>query len=215
MKSETLVQYYATLAADYDQLYDKPERLAELAVMRGKVPELLRGHKVLEIACGTGYWTRLIAATADSVHATDVSEPMLAVARARQEGGNVTFAEADAYDLPDSIGQYTAVFAGFWWSHVKREEQDSFLAHLRAKLGKDVLLVLLDNSYVEGSSITIARTDLEGNTYQFRNVPGGERVEIIKNFPKDSQLRKKLGTAVREIRIDRLEHFWLLTARLK
>ena len=43
----------------------------------------------------------------------------------------------------------------------------------------------------------------------------GERLEVIKNFPTDSFLRKKLATATKEIRIDRLEHYWLLTARLK
>ncbi|WP_338758499.1 class I SAM-dependent methyltransferase [Massilia sp. METH4] len=215
MKHESLIEYYARHAADYEKVYDKPERQADLAALRGKLPELLRGHKVLEIACGTGYWTRLIGATAASVHATDINEATLALARDRQSGGNVTFAQADAFDLPAAPGQYTAVFAGFWWSHVKREEQDRFLAQLRAKLGKDVLLVLLDNTYVDGSSTVIARTDQEGNTYQIRTLGSGERMEIVKNFPTDSYLRKKLAAAVKEIRIERLPYYWLLTARLK
>ncbi|QBE62467.1 class I SAM-dependent methyltransferase [Pseudoduganella lutea] len=215
MNQVTLKQFYALNAAAIEDAYDKPERQADLAAVRGKVAELLRGHKVLELACGTGYWTRVIAPTAASVHATDVNEEVLALARSRQQGGNVTFAQADAWDLPLSPGQYTAVFAGFWWSHVKREEQERFLAQLRAKLGKDVLLVLLDSVYVDGSSTVIARTDLEGNTYQFRLLASGERLEVLKNFPTDSFLRKKLATATKEIRIDRLEHYWLLTARLK
>jgi SAM-dependent methyltransferase len=215
MSQETLIQYYARHAADYEKAYDKPECQADLATLHRKLPELLRGHKVLEIACGTGYWTRLIGASAASVHATDINEATLALARDRQQGGNVTFAQADAFDLPAVAGQYTAVFAGFWWSHVKREEQERFLAQLRAKLGKDVLLVLLDNVYVDGSSIVIARTDQEGNTYQFRPLASGERLEIVKNFPTDSYLRKKLATAAREIRIERLPYYWLLTARLK
>jgi len=215
MSHDMLSRYYALHAADYEKVYDKPERQGDLAALRQKLPELLRGHKVLEIACGTGYWTRVIGATAASVHATDFNEETLALARARQTSGNVTFAQADAFDLPEAVGQYTVVFAGFWWSHVKREEQERFLAQLRAKLGKDVLLVLLDNVYVDGSSTVIARTDQEGNTYQFRLLASGERMEVIKNFPTDSFLRKKLATATKEIRIDRLEHYWLLTARLK
>lgn len=215
MNQVTLKQFYALNAAAIEDAYDKPERQADLAAMRGKVAELLRGHKVLELACGTGYWTRVIAPAAASVHATDVNEEVLALARSRQQADNVTFAQADAWDLPLSPGQYTAVFAGFWWSHVKREEQERFLAQLRAKLGKDVLLVLLDSVYVDGSSTVIARTDLEGNTYQFRLLASGERLEVIKNFPTDSFLRKKLATATKDIRVLRLAHYWLLTARLK
>ena len=55
------------------------------------------------------------------------------------------------------------------------------------------MLVLLDDCYVEGSSETVARTDLEGNTFQIRTAPDGERYEIPKNYPSDSGLRKKLG----------------------
>ncbi|GGX82780.1 methyltransferase domain-containing protein [Massilia dura] len=216
MNHETLARYYALTAADCERVYDKPERQADLAALRPKIAELLSGHKVLELACGTGYWTRVIAPAAASVHAIDINEEALALARARQiEGGNVTFAQADAFDLPEAVGEYTAVFAAFWWSHVKREEQDSYLARLRAKLGKDVLLVLLDNVYVDGSSTVIARTDLEGNTYQFRTLPSGERLEILKNFPTDSFLRKRLGTAARDIRTKRVPHYWLAMARLK
>lgn len=175
--------------------------------------ELLRGHKVLELACGKGYWTKVIAATAASVQATDINEDLLAEAR-RTAPENVLFVQADAFDLPASVGRYTAVFAGLWWSHVRRENQERYLAHLRAQLGKDVLLVLLDECYVDGVSTVIARTDVEGNTFQLRPV-GGERFEVLKNFPTDSYLRKKLAGAVREIRIERLTHYWLLTARLK
>ncbi|UGQ47707.1 class I SAM-dependent methyltransferase [Massilia endophytica] len=214
MNHETLAKYYAVHADNYENVYLKPERQADLAALKVRLAELLRGHKVLEIACGTGYWTEAFAATADSVHAVDLNPEMLAQAQARGMQG-VTFAQADAFDLPPAVGEYTAVFAGFWWSHVKREEQERFIAQLRAKLGKDILLVLLDNCYVDGSSLPIARTDAEGNTYQLRDTAGGERFEIVKNFPTDSFLRKKLAAGVREIRIERSTYYWLLSCRLK
>jgi|SRR5450830_248888 len=214
MNHELLAKFYVINADQLDRAYDEPARQDDLAAVTARVADVLEGHTVLELACGTGYWTRIIAETADSVHATDINPEVLA--RAQQHGvpDNVTFAQADAFDLPADIGDYTAVFAGLWWSHVKREEQEKHLAQLRAKLGKDVLLVLLDECYVEGLTTVIARTDLEGNTHQQRMM-AGERVEIVKNFPTDSYLRKKLGNAAREIRVKRSEHYWLLTARLK
>ena len=196
MITDQLAKYYATIAQQYERVYDKPERQEDLEVLRDKVADVLEGHTVLELACGTGYWTEVIAETADSVLATDINDEMLALAQARELPDTVTFAKMDAFKLPDDLaGKFTAVFAGFWWSHVKREDQDKYLKQLRSKLGKDIMLVLIDNSYVDGSSTVIARTDLEGNTHQFRTTDAGERYEVLKNFPSDSHLRKKIGRA--------------------
>lgn len=211
-----LAAYYARCARTYEAVYDKPERQVDLADLHDKVRETLRDHRVLEIACGTGYWTEQLAQSAASVLATDINQEMIDMAQAKGlPADKVTFALADAFDLPNEEGRFSACFAGFWWSHVKRQDQAGFLAQLREKLGKDVLLVMLDNVYVEGSSTSIARTDLEGNTYQIRTLPDGERCEVLKNFPTDSALRKKMGAAVKDIRIVRLEHYWMLTCRLK
>ncbi len=228
MISDQLAKYYALSASTYEQVYARPERQEDLGELHDKVLEVLRGHRVLEIACGTGYWTDTIAASADHVLVTDINPEMLALASARGlASAKVEFSLADAFDLPQDIGRdvdgevgngpgkFTACFAGFWWSHVKREDQERFLAHLRVRLGKDILLVLIDNNYVEGSSTSIARTDAEGNTYQIRTASDGRRYEVLKNFPSDSTLRKKIGSSVREIRILRLEYYWLLSCRLK
>lgn len=85
---------------------------------------------------------------------------------------------------------------------------------LRSQVGKDTLLVLIDNVYVEGSSTSIARTDLQGNTFQIRLLDG-ESFEVLKNFPTDSALRKRLGAHLKDIRIQRVDHYWMLTGRLK
>ena len=216
MITEQSAQFYAKTASNHDRIYDKAERQEDLEAMRGHVAEVLRGHTVLELACGTGYWTRIIAETADKVVATDVNPEMIAMAQLRKlDPAKVSLRVADARALPDDLGDFTAVFIGFWWSHVKREEYERFLAQLKARVGKDVLVVLLDDDYVEGSSETVARTDLEGNTYQIRSAPDGERYEIPKTYPSDSALRKKLASSVREIKIVRNEFYWLLSCRLK
>lgn len=210
-----MAEYYAKRAATYDQIYDRPERQADLDVLRQRVAEVARGHDVVELACGSGYWTRELASTANSVVATDINAPMLEIAKARAlPADKVRFAMADATDARID-GDFSLCFAGFFWSHVKREEQGAFLSQLRSNLGSGTALVLIDNNYVEGSSTVIARTDLDGNTYQIRTLPDGERYEVLKNFPTDSTLRKKLAASVRDIRIVRTEHFWMLTGKLK
>jgi ubiquinone/menaquinone biosynthesis C-methylase UbiE len=214
MSNEQLVDYYRKSAADIERGYEAPERQPELAQLRGRVQQLLKGHVVLELACGAGYWTSVLAEVCDTVLATDVSPEMLELARRRKLPPEIVrLGVADALDLPAGLGAFTAVFVGFLWSHLRRDEQDQLLAELRKRVGKDVLLVIVDEGLAEGEPV--ARTDAQGNTYQILTAPDGERYEVPKNDPTDSALRKRLTPAAREIRIERLEHYWLASCRLK
>jgi SAM-dependent methyltransferase len=215
MSNPQVAEYYVKTAADVERAYADPERQHDLDQMRAQLKQVLRGHVVLELGAGSGYWTAAIAETADSVLATDINPGMIALARQRGLPPKVSFRVVDGQDLPADIGDFTAVFIGLWWSHMRRDEQDRCVAQLRARLGKDVLLVILDEDYVEGSSVTVARTDLEGNTYQILTAPDGQRYELPKGYPSDSALRKRLTPAVREIKIARTPFYWLLTCRLK
>ncbi len=209
-------QFYAKSAANHDRVYDKPERQEDLEELQEQVEGVLEGHRVLELACGTGYWTRFIAEVAEQVVAIDINPEMIAMAKLRQlPEEQVSLRVADAMQLPDDLGSFSAVFIGFWWSHIKREEQERFLKQLRARVGKDVLLFMVDDELVEGSSESVARTDAEGNTYQIRQAPDGERYELVKNYPTDSALRKRLAASAKDIRIERQDYYWLLTCRLK
>lgn len=214
---EVMSKYYAQRAATYESIYQKPERQTDLLEIQQRLNNVLDGQNVLEVACGTGYWTERFASVAKSVMATDINQSMLDVAVAKQYPAQcVQFGVADIFALPVStVGQYSACFAGFFWSHVKREEQADVLAQFSRAAGKGSLLVLIDNNYVDGSSTVIARTDLEGNTHQFRMQEDGSRVEVLKNFPTDSFLRKRIGLAARDIRIFRNQYFWMLTCVLK
>lgn len=210
-----LAAYYAQRASTYEDVYAKPERQDDLAVLHERVPETVRGHIVLEIACGSGYWTERLVDEAASILATDINPECIALAQAKKlPTEKVQLALADAFDLHVE-GNFSACFAAFWWSHVKRQEQDKFLTKLRALMGSEAQLVLVDNTYVEESSTSIARTDLDGNTFQIRTLPNGERHEVLKNFPTDSALRKRLAPYVKDIRVLRLEHYWMLTGRFK
>src|SRR5688572_22928654 len=98
---QTLEAYYARRAAEYEKIFAKPERQADLARLRTDLPALFEGERVLEIACGTGYWTPLIAARAESVLAIDYAEETLAIAKGKKYvRPNVRFEQGDAYALP-------------------------------------------------------------------------------------------------------------------
>jgi protein-L-isoaspartate O-methyltransferase len=213
MSNERVIEYFAKSAATAGRNYEAAERQDELAQLRERVQHLLQGHVVLELGCGSGYWTAAIAEVCDTLLATDVNQGLIELARQRVPGDAVQWSVMDALDIPAGLGDFTAVFIGFLWSHLVRDEQETLLEHLRKRIGKDVLVVMLDD--VQGELESVARTDAQGNTYQIFVAPDGERYEVPKNYPSDSALRKRLSPSVREIKIERTEHYWLATCRLK
>jgi ubiquinone/menaquinone biosynthesis C-methylase UbiE len=217
MMREVMKKYYAQRVNNYESIYQAPGRQADLKVMEERLCRVLEGHRVLEVACGTGYWTQRYAPVATSVLATDINQVMVDSAQSKEfPPGRVAFSLADVFAMPAAdTGQFSACFAGFLWSHIKREEQAEVLAQMVKTVGKGRVLVLLDDNDVEGSSLPIARTDLEGNTFQLRMQEDGNRVEIVKNFHTDSFLRKRIGLAARDIRVFRNDHYWMLTCVLK
>lgn len=208
--------YYARRAAEYEKIYGKPERQADLARLRADLPPLFAGERVLEIACGTGYWTPLIAAQAESVLALDAVEDVLAIARAKHyERENVRFEQADAYALPAWPAKFSACFAGFWWSHIPLGRLDAFLAGLQASLAPGARVVFLDNRYVEGSSTPLARSDAEGNSYQLRRLADGSGHEVLKNFPDAREIETRLGSYGTEIRFFQYDYYWIASYRTR
>ncbi|MGH8673279.1 MAG: methyltransferase domain-containing protein [Burkholderiales bacterium] len=113
---DNLAAYYAKRAAEYERIYAKPERQADLERLRARVTALFSGRTVLEIACGTGYWTEVIAPRALSITALDAAKETLAIARSKKYPAHkVAFGKGDAYALPDFGRRHDALFAGFWW----------------------------------------------------------------------------------------------------
>jgi demethylmenaquinone methyltransferase/2-methoxy-6-polyprenyl-1,4-benzoquinol methylase len=205
-----LRRYYAARAREYETIYDKPERQADLRRLERDIPARLAGRQVLEIACGTGYWSRFLSQAAAHVLGVDASAQTLEVARAKGlPRDRVEFRLADAYALPDELGLFEGAFAGFWWSHVPRGRQAEFVACIDGRLGPGARVVLLDNLYVDGSSTPIAEADPEGNTWQRRRLADGSVHRVLKNFPSEEELRGAIAPFAASMEYVRLDYFWL------
>ncbi len=151
-------EYYARRAPEYEDIYSKPERQPELRLLREWVSSQVRGRRVLEVACGTGYWTAVAAASARSIAAYDINDSTLDIARAKQLGAHVRLALGDAY-APEP-GRHDCALACFWWSHVPKPRIAAFVgALLAAAVEPGALLLLIDNAFAGGSSTPITRTD--------------------------------------------------------
>jgi len=211
-----MTDYYARRAQDYDAIYAKPERQADLAALRLRLPALLAGRQVYEVACGTGYWTQFVAPAAASVFATDYNDEVLALARAKPlPPGRVTFARGDAFTPSPAPVACDGALAAFWWSHVRRgAETESFLRAFFARLQPGARFLFLDNRFVAGSSTPLARTDADGNTFQLRRLADGSTHEVLKNFPDEAELRTVLQPHAARVEWEASDYYWLAWGEL-
>jgi len=212
----SLGDYYAQRAFEYDEVYRKAERQADLARLKELLPPMVAGRNVLEIAAGTGYWTQVLARSAASITANDLNAETIGIAAQRDYGpAPVSLRTADAYQLGAVPGEFDLVFCGFWWSHIPRADIPRFLAGVRARTGPGTPLVLVDNRYVPGSSTPISRTDENGDSYQRRQLADGREYEIVKNFPGREQVAADLDSAATNFSWIELEYYWVAACTLR
>jgi ubiquinone/menaquinone biosynthesis C-methylase UbiE len=211
----SLQSYYAQRADSYERIYLKPERQAELRALEAWLPAVFNGRRVLEIACGTGWWTPHGARNAASWLATDLNPETLAIARAKALPRCVRLAELDAWRL-HSLGarRFDAAFAGFWWSHVERARLPGWLDQLHARLQPGARVIFIDNRFVPGSSTPIARIDAAGDSWQQRRLDDGSVHEVLKNFPTRDEAVAALGARARDVEWIEHPHYWVLSYRL-
>lgn len=84
---------YTTWSSTYDTM-ENPTRDLDHQVMQATFSQL-RFKAILEIGCGTGKNTALLAQVGEQVQAVDFSEGMMALAKAKIKADNVTFTAAD------------------------------------------------------------------------------------------------------------------------
>jgi SAM-dependent methyltransferase len=212
---ESMRQYYAQRALVYERVYHKPERQSDLRAMESALAAPFAGRHVLEVACGTGWWTPHGARLAASWLATDLNPETLAIAQTKAMPASVRFAAVDAYTLAGMEGHhFDGAFAGFWWSHVPLARLPGWLSLLHARLQPGARVVLLDNRFVAGSSTAISRRDDEGNTYQRRTLDDGSVHEVVKNFPDRQGALAAIGDRVRDAHWHEHTHYWVLSYTL-
>jgi demethylmenaquinone methyltransferase/2-methoxy-6-polyprenyl-1,4-benzoquinol methylase len=198
---DDVARYYSARAGEYDETAGYTDPMAE--ELREPVKALCRqalaGHDVLEVGCGTGYWTAVIAETTKSVLATDVNPSMVSIARNRLTNvENVQFDVADAYSLePVPVG-FTAAFAMWWWSHIPKPHIQVFLTALHRKLVPGGLVLIVDqlpSAYQAGNR----RCDADGNWIEDRCLGDGTRFAVVKNFPSDQEIQCALKGVARNV----------------
>jgi len=204
-------QYYAARAEEYDRVYAKPERQADIRRLQAWLPAQFAGARVLDVAAGTGFWTESFAPVTREVVLVDAAHETLSIARRRLSSENVRFFVGDAYKLPVRSGTFDAAFVGFWFSHIPKRQRATFLEGLVGSVRPGGRVVMMDNRAVEVSSHPVSGTDDDGNTYQIRRLDDGTIHRVLKNFPSEEELVNAVRRYGSDVRYWGLEYYWVLT----
>ena len=224
-KNEEIIKemnaYYSHRAPEHDSLmgYTGNKSMEELLhPVIEYIEDFIKGQDILEIACGTGNWTQVLAKRARSVLATDVNDNVLELARNKDfPTENVEFKVADAYTLDGIDAIFNAAFASDWFSHIPKLEISRFLNVLHQKLYADshvVFIEMMNNEYFENE---ISHYDDEGNRISRRETSNGLEFNVIRNFPTMEELRDYLRDIAYDIDYHEDTHLlrWILKYRIK
>ena len=196
--------YYDARADDYGD-ESRPDRrtpgLMKAEVIRALIDEFRPIGDVIELACGTGYFTSEIVRHARSVTAVDASPRMLAINRRRLDDPKVTYVNADIFAWePDRA--YDAVFFGFWLSHVPPTAFDDFWTLVRTYLAPDGRV-----AFVDEDDRAAGHDDLclvSGVPVARRTLSDGREFEIVKVFWRPEDLENRLRSSGWDINVRRV-----------
>lgn len=212
--------YYRKRAEEYEEIYyrDDPIRNEEQRIIVEAIKKAFNGMDVLEIACGTGYWTQFLSETAKSIVATDYVEEVMQIAKRKKYKCPVQFQKEDAYNLSFGNHSFDGILANLWFSHVPKVKIDTFLEGIQRVLKPGGIVFMADNNYVEGSGGELVRKEGEEDTYKRRFLKDGSEYMVLKNYYTLNELFdifSRYDKGLKKKNIFYGKFFWYVIYRMK
>lgn len=198
--------YYRARAAEYDAWWFRTGRFdrgpesnaawrADVALVERAVVDVLaatRPSRIVELACGTGLFTRHLAPRADHVTAIDAAPEVIAINRKRVAAANVRYVEADLFEWQPQQ-QYDCVFMSFWLSHVPAARFASFWTTVRRALAPDGFAYVVDSAHDPTSTAANHPTPDRAAGIVTRKLDDGREFRIVKVFHEPAPLAASLA----------------------
>lgn len=201
------IEYYRARAGEYDE---STAGFADVfAPAKSMLKEMGQFDHILELACGTGFWTETLLQMGKEITAIDAAPEMLEIARKRLGEDHITYQQADLFHW-EPTKEYDLVFFANWLSHVPPESLDDFLNNVRRAIRAGRHIAIVDQYAPSVDDKTIAKADV----YATRPLSDGREFTIVKAFYDLAELEKKierLGFEVRTIKFT--DTFFFLWAR--
>lgn len=188
--------YYRARAKEYDEsiqgigcVGQVPPEYAEANQERMSIVNALQAlapvKDVLELACGTGVWTRELMPISQSIVAIDGSPEMIEVNRVKLGETGIEYQCADLFTW-EPEKQFDLIFFAFWLSHVPPSHLSAFLSKVARATKPGGRVFIVDEPKSE-SNISGANTV---GLYQQRTLRAGGSFRIVKIYydPREIKL---------------------------
>jgi SAM-dependent methyltransferase len=211
------IAYYRARASEYDEWFLRQGRydrgaehsrlwFDEVATVEAALGEAAPSGDILELACGTGLWTRHLAPRATHVTAVDASAEVIAINRSRVQNPVVSYVEADLFRWTPPA-TYDFVFFGFWLSHVPLEQFDAFWTLVKRALRPSAKVFFVDSLAAQEATARDQHWETDGIIE--RRLNDGQTFRIVKIFHEPSQLAARLAALGWAADIRATPHFFI------
>jgi 2-polyprenyl-3-methyl-5-hydroxy-6-metoxy-1,4-benzoquinol methylase len=154
---------------------------------------IVRDKDILDIACGSGYGSQLLAKAAKKVYGVDVSEQSIDYARQNFASNNIEYKVGNAVDIPMADGSVDAVVSFETIEHVKNYRK--FLDETRRVLRNGGLFIVSTPNVSEFS---------EGNEFHEHEFKQTELFQLLKKYFKNVETYYQATWAYVQISDDEL-----------
>lgn len=179
------IEYYRARAEEYDRSISGAVTVFEPAIHM--LTQLGKFNQVLELACGTGFWTKHLLQISEHVTAADAAPEMLQIAREYVGDDRITYQQLDLFQWQPAE-TFDLVFFANWLSHVPPEALDGFLNKVHTSLKAGSCIALVDQHAPSEADSAIAKE----NIYAVRPLEDGRKFTIVKAFYNLNELEEKL-----------------------
>jgi demethylmenaquinone methyltransferase/2-methoxy-6-polyprenyl-1,4-benzoquinol methylase len=211
--------YYRARAAEYDEWFFRKGRYdhgaalnalwaAEAQEVREALKRMGPVEQALELACGTGLWTRDLIEIARRVVALDSSAEMIALNRSRLGNHRVSYQLVDLFNWHPHE-QVDLVFMGFWLSHVPPELLPRFLSAVRDSVPRGGRLFLVDSLAENSATASDNPIEPSNDGLQMRKLNDGREFRIVKTFYDPARLAEALRSAGFDAQVKTTAHYFI------
>jgi SAM-dependent methyltransferase len=221
------LDYYRARAGEYDRWWNREGRFdrgaeanarwfAEAAELERVVREFHPRGDVLELACGTGLWTRHLVGYADTLTAVDGSAEVLAINRARVGDARVRYVQTNLFDwTPEPPGGYDVCVFAFWLSHVPPERFAAFWAMVSAAVRPGGRVLFIDSARAERSKAVDHVMPEASAVTESRRLDDGREFQIVKRYYDPPALESDLASLGFDVRVTTTDEFFLYGTGVK
>jgi trans-aconitate methyltransferase len=203
---EDQIAYYERRAAEYDEtMWPQTEPADEVKELPQALERFHPRGSILELACGTGEWTKRLAPYADRILALDSSAEMIARARTKVPDPHVTFEVVDLFDWRPREA-YDVVFFSFWLSHVPSSRFEDFWRLVERSLAQNGRIFFMD----EGPHHDFEEKYLDDEVVE-RTLLDGSVHRAVKKYWAPAELEERLrdlGWGVQVTEVGDGRFFW-------